>query len=85
MKKHPVQKAPTDAEAMELVDANPSRVSITIQNAGAVRVYFGPDDTVSDESGVFLEPGGSLTEADQDAWFCRAASGTGDVRGYEVF
>lgn len=82
--KHPVQKAPTTS-AMELVDANASRTSIVIQNAGTVRVYLGKDNTVSAASDIFLDPLDVLDDDTTDAWWGKTASGTGDLRIVEVF
>lgn len=82
--KHPVQKAPTTT-AMELVDANSGRTSIVIQNAGTVRVYLDRDNTVSAASSIYLDPADILEDDTTDAWWGKAASGTGDLRIVEVF
>ncbi len=86
--KHNTQKAPTSGAAMLLVDANSSRQGLTIQNAGSVRVHYGPDNTV-DTTAPFLEPGDVLNDSGDsvclDDWWARAASGTGDLRITEVF
>lgn len=69
--------AVTDAEAVEVVAANPARLGLTIRNNGADTVYLGGDDTVTDASPLVLAAGATyVDEISNDAWW--AIAGTGD-------
>lgn len=85
--KHFVQKQPTSGSAMLLVDANSSRVGLTVQNAGSVRVHYG--DANVDTTYPYLEPGDVLDDSapgnSLDDFYGRTASGTGDLRITEVY
>lgn len=83
--KHPVTKTPGVAADL-VVDANVGRSSLFLQNFGAVRIFLGMDDEVTPETALaYLDPGGSMSDDTTDDWWSITESGTGDLRGFEVF
>lgn len=77
--------APCNTSADELVAANATRLSVTIQNVGTVPAYLGKDNTVTTSTGLYLAAGASLDDtASRDAWWGITASGTADLRVCEV-
>lgn len=76
--------APTTT-ASEIVAANVSRLSVTIQNVGSVDVYLGKNSSVTASNGLLLSVDGELTDTTStDAWWAIASSGTADLRICEV-
>lgn len=74
------RKQPTTA-AMKIVDNDPARGGIIIQNVGSVNVYLSNVSTVSSTAGILLATNRFLTfVGDTDAWYAIAASGTADLR-----
>jgi hypothetical protein len=76
--------APTTTAASVLA-ANTSRKVAVIRNVGTVAVYLGVSSGVTTSNGLPLEPGDTLVdEHSVDVWWGITASGTGDLRIYEV-
>lgn len=76
--------APTTSAAV-LLAAAATRKCAVIHNAGAVTVYLGKDSGLTTANGLPLAGGATLVDdCSVDAWWARTASGTGDLRIYEV-
>lgn len=76
--------APSAAAALQLA-ANASRKCAVIYNNGTQTVYLGKDSSVTTSNGMPLLAGATLVDDHSvDAWWGITASGTGDLRIYEV-
>lgn len=76
--------APTSSATL-LKAASTTRVYIVVQNVGAQDVYIGYTNAVTTSNGVKLAPGASMTIVGVTATvYGITASGTGDIRGWEV-
>lgn len=78
------RKQPTTA-IMKLVEGNPDRRAVVIQNVGSVIVAIGPS-TVAYTTGLLLAPNQRATfVGDTDAIYGITSSGTADLRIVETF
>lgn len=76
--------APTSTAASVLAANTGRKVAVIYNNSGAT-VYLGKDNTVTTTNGLPLPDGASLVDDHStDAWWAIMASGTGDLRIYEV-
>ncbi len=87
---------PVRASGAVAVDADPAvqiaperkhRRALVIQNLGPNEVYIGPENTVTDTTGLSIASGSSFTdEQSSSAWWaiCSAAE-TADVRYIEIY
>lgn len=84
--KHPVAVTPGTTATL-IVDANSARSSLFLQNFHAtVRVYIGKDSSVTPATATgYLDPADTLEDDTTDDWWGITSSGTGDLRGHEVF
>lgn len=71
--------------AVLLLAANENRQIAWFANAGSVTVYLGTDNTVASTTGIPLAAGATfIDDQSTDAWWCIAASSTGDMRVLQV-
>jgi hypothetical protein len=88
----PIRREIVDTTAKRIVDYNPKRTSLLIQNASGVDVYIYPGPKEVAEKGLVLMAGQAfsiniLTEKTEtkNAWYARTTAGIADVRIFEDF
>ena len=70
---------------VQIIAANPRRISLTVQNIGTANVFLGTDNTVTTSKGLLLPGTASLNDTDSiSAWWGVVASGTVVVTYMEV-
>jgi hypothetical protein len=88
----PIRREIVDTTAKRIVDYNPKRTSLLIQNASGSDVYIYPGPKEVAEKGLVLMAGQAfsiniLTEKTEtkNAWYARTTAGIADVRIFEDF
>jgi hypothetical protein len=88
----PIRREIVDTTAKRIVDYNPKRTSLLIQNASGSDVYIYPGPKEITAKGLVLMAGQAfsiniLTEKSEtkNAWYAQTLTGTADVRIFEDF
>jgi len=88
----PLRQETVGTTAKRIVDYNPKRTSLLIQNASGSDVYIYPGPKDVTEKGLVLMAGQAfsiniLTEKTEtkNAWYAQTLTGTADVRIFEDF
>jgi hypothetical protein len=88
----PIRKVIVGTTAERIVDYNPKRTSLLIQNASGSDVYIYPGPKGITENGLVLVAGQAfsiniLTEKTEtkNVWYAQTTTGTADVRIFEDF